>query len=137
MKKIVAIGSAAAILLAGCASHKAAKTVPFQTTYGQDAATVAAHVPGCTGIQAERAGDFIASASSAATCTIQGHKVVIYTWPSMQAEDAPISSLNGSQAHARGTGWTELITDTAAPDAQQSIAQVFVTALSGGTIRTD
>lgn len=131
-RAIAAVTIAAA--LTACSG--AAKHAAFHTTYGQDAAMLLSHVPGCTGITAEAVGDYVSAASSAATCVLSGHKVVLYAWPSADAQQTPLSMLSGAQTHAAGTGWTELVVDGSALTAQQSIAHTFASSFVGGTVVT-
>jgi hypothetical protein len=147
MKRILAIaGLIAVCVLAGCSSgkHKAASatsapsaspTPSFTTTYGQDAALIASHMPDCTGLASGDIGGGGASGMVAkATCTMLGHEVIIYTWKdaASQSTVADVMNTGTLKYYAEGTGWTEILgEDNVAPDAQKQIADNVAKDLGG------
>lgn len=114
-------------------SSSPTSAAPFATTYGQDAALVAEHITGCTGVAAGGIGNGAAGGLvGKATCSLFGHQVVLYTWASA-ADQVTADQITGSTFayYATGKGWDAAPGDSAAPDAEKAIAQAVATALSG------
>jgi hypothetical protein len=134
-----AIAVLALLLLASCSSSKkpapissAPSSPAFTTTYGQDAALIASHVPDCTDVAAgDIGGGADAGGVSLAHCTMLGHQVSLYTWKDETSEASAISIDHELPFSASGTGWTEVLADTGATDVQKQIAQAFADALDG------
>jgi hypothetical protein len=119
MKAILgaASGVLLAIALTGCGSTAAATDqtgtasstpAPTPTTYfGQNAAAIAALVPGCSTVQAGDVGKGGPDMASTASCVLGGRTVDFYSWSS--ASDGPESVVAANKAevyYAAGTGWT-------------------------------
>lgn len=134
---------AAVIITAACSSSHAARhtsapasTPPqrFTTDYGQDAATDAAHIPGCTGVAAGSIGEHGAAGGMVATasCTLDGHTVIIDTWRD-EASMPDIATLaKGDHATwAQGTGWTAIIADDGATPQQTTLQMQLTNNASG------
>jgi hypothetical protein len=150
MKQLL-VGISSVLLLVGCASggkpapsssatSAATPTPSYTADYGLDAAIIAGHVPGCTGVTAGDIGGGAASGMVAtASCTMLGHKVILETWKnpvSEPGEDLMFASGGDATAYADGLGWTQLPGENGmAADAQLRIAQAFAAAL-GGTVHT-
>jgi|SRR5664279_389562 len=97
MNRAAVLLAAAVVLVtvAGCSSTPSAKpivstsassaspTAPaFSTSPGQDAALIASHIPGCTGVTAGSVGGDGGSMTSTASCTLDGHVVILDSWES-------------------------------------------------------
>lgn len=143
MKSIAVIVAGVSLIAACSSSHPASKassgpssTAPFKTTYGMDAALLAGHIPGCTGIAADEAAALKQSGVVAsAHCTLLGHKVVLYTWKDAASSETGLTLIGSNTSYsAEGTGWSELLGDDAAGDAQQAVAEKVAAAL-GGTVK--
>ncbi len=106
------------------------------------AATLAKRVPGCTP-QPVRAGDSTApgfarvpgvftTAASAATCTLRGRTVVIFTFADQQQQARNEADLARVDAFfAAGNGWTAAPEDISEPVGQQSVVQGVALTLHG------
>ena len=116
-------------------SVAASAVAPFATTYGEDAALIANHVPGCKASAAGIGNGAATGMVSTATCEFEGHQVQVFSWKDANSEfgSNEVNQTAGLPYWASGTGWDEVVTDTAAPDAQQAIAKAFTQAL-GGTV---
>lgn len=133
---------AVVFVLSACSSSSgspAAKSSPFTTHYGQDAALLALHIPHCTGAHAMSLGSGDGEATAMpgqvglATCDILGHSILLYTWKSAATQDRPEKSVfTGQGAYASGTGWTQIMgDDSTAADAKRAIARKVASALGG------
>jgi hypothetical protein len=109
----------------------------FTTDYGQDAALVASHITGCANVAAGSigAGD-TTGMSSTASCTLDGHTVIIDSWKTADAtpDFAALMKGQGHLTYASGTGWTAVLADDGAtPD--QSTLQMQLTNDAGGLFK--
>lgn len=109
-------------------------TTSFATSYGQDTAVIAAHIPGCTSIV--RHAVVVGTASNArvvSSCTFLGHTVVLYGWPDARSEhQATLLLGSGPPSYwSSGPGWTQIVGDNAPLAVQRDVAQVVARALSG------
>jgi hypothetical protein len=131
--RTITVSALAAVAVAGCSSsgsHASAHTSPpFTTTYGQDAALLLSHVPGCANVASDPA--VLPGSAADAHCTLLGHTVTLVTWKDA-ASVSPLSSINGPTLWvAKGTGWTAMTSDGAVSDAQKAIATAVAGALGG------
>lgn len=132
---LVACSSSGGSQPAKSADSGSSSTAAFTTTYGQDAALLASHIPGCADVTSIPAGGgSLTGEVGSASCTMLGHKVLLYTWKDA-ASNAQTLTLIGSETlfSSSGVGWSEFAGDDAAGDAQQAIAQAVASAL-GGTV---
>jgi hypothetical protein len=148
MRKAIPLLAAVALpglTLAGCGGSNAAHTPSpsptspspsraFATMYGQDAALIAPRIKGCDNVAAASIGNGAATGMvGKATCTMLGHEVIIYTWKDAASEDQANSSITGITTYASGIGWSQILGDDAAADAQTTISNAVADAL-GGTV---
>ena len=143
---VVSLLTAAILVLASCGGHSGSGTgktsasaisptqsTAFTTAYGQDAAVIASHIPGCTTVAAGDIGNGAATGMIAkATCTLQGHQVILYTWKDDGSESNAEAALeaNGSGGYyAAGTGWLAILGDDTA--ASQAVLGPVASALAG------
>jgi hypothetical protein len=134
---------ALAVIASACSPRRpsAANTPPgpitessFTTHYGQDASDIARHIPGCAAVTALPVpAPQTSNATRISTCTLRGHRIVIYSWPDRVSEDLATSLLDSSPPAyaARGPGWTEILGDSAPLDIQKTIAGAVAQVLGG------
>lgn len=119
MKKLALVSVAALLTglsLAGCSPAAAPRpTATSKPTIkvGEDAAAIAARIPGCSQV---KAGDVAAGGpamASTATCTLGGHIVNIDSWSSIpEADITPVILSTHAQAYfATGSAWTVTLGD--------------------------
>jgi hypothetical protein len=136
--------AAAVMLVAGCssaggpASHSSTPTVPAAPSYspevGADAALIAGHIPGCSGVESGSVGAGGPSMTSSATCTLQGHLVILDGFAS--PDDASISdSLTKDEYYfAYGGSWLAFLAGQGAT-AAQTVLQMQMTNDAAGLLR--
>ena len=114
------------------------RSVP--TSYGRQAASLAAAVPGCAAhpvsvsepIRGLPVRTLFRLADSAATCSLRGRSAELLTFAGPTAQAATEARLRRDVAYyARGTGWVAVPVDLSEPVGQQSVVQDFALALSG------
>jgi hypothetical protein len=138
------VGGALALVLlpviAACATtHRTPKPAAtsassFTTTYGEDAALLAAHIPACSHVTRGRiAAGQTTSAKLVSTCMLLRHPIVVYTWPDATSEhDAELLlSTSPPSYSASGAGWTQIVADNAPLEVQRLIAEQVAQALAG------
>jgi hypothetical protein len=132
---------AAMMLLGGCSSSaggkaKATPTAPkstaFSATVGQDAAAIAGHITGCTGVASGSIGTGGPAMSSTATCTLSAHLVIIDSWTS--AADATLTPGLTAAYYAHSAGWTAFLADQGAT-ADDTTLQMQLTNDAGGLLK--
>ena len=135
-RTIAIILLATAALTAACGSgskHSAAttsKASAFRPGAGQDAAAIATHIPGCTGVATGTGagGDL----SSTAHCTLAGHTVIVDSFNGVD-----VSGIIGQLATSRtyfaygATGWAAIIGDQGVA-ADQTVLQMQLANDAGG-----
>lgn len=129
---------AAGLLLAGCASSTPARhaTTParspsFVARPGTDAAAIAGHITGCTGVAAGSVGAHPGDMSSTASCTLDGHTVIVDSWAAMG--DAMISPQlkAGPLFYAYGEAWTAFTADQGADAAHTTLQEQLTNDAAG------
>lgn len=113
-----------------------AKASQFTTTYGQDAATIESHIPGCTGITSGSIeGGAKSGMVSTASCTLAGHVLILDTWSDAASSDigATAASSKTTTCYAEGTGWSAFLADDGVPPAQ-SVLQMQLTNDASGLL---
>lgn len=110
MRGLIAAFATATLALAGCtSSHHAATTTSPPSAYvpadGQDAAITASHITGCTGVQSESIGGGAQSGlKSAASCTLEGHLVIVDSSAPGSTIEAGLVSKGTQLYYATGLG---------------------------------
>ena len=134
--------AATLIVLAGCSSSgggSAPRTrsaitseppVLQQPKPGDDAATIASHIPRCTGVEAGDVGDGGPNLVSVATCTLTGHRMTVFTWSAPGLSTSP-AQLAPGMTFTYGPRWTVTPPDDAPPATQRELAAAVVAALGG------
>ena len=129
----VLVGCSAPRLTTSATSTDAA-TRSYATTYGQDTAVIAAHIPGCKSIVRHSVVAGTASNTRVvSSCTFLGHPIVLYGWPDAGSEhQATLLLGSGSPSYwSSGPGWTQIVGDDAPLVVQRDIAQAVARALGG------
>ncbi len=128
--------------LSGCAATAAAPTPKPSITAGQDAASIAAMIPGCKSVAAE---DILNGGKtglvSAASCTLGGHKVFVDSFTSTgDADLRPLVAAGTVGAYwAAGHTWVVILGDD--PTMQEQItndaSSLLAQGFAGGAAATN
>lgn len=141
-----AVASAVGLmLLAGCSSSEAPDrthpTSPAPSTYsprlGDDAAIIASHIAGCAGPTTIDIGAGTKTGlSSAATCTLDGHVVIIDSFTTSGGpDDVPTLAKGTETYYAFGPGgWLAILADQGVT-ADKTILQMQITTDAAGLVR--
>jgi hypothetical protein len=138
-KTIVAVS--ACVLLAACSSSKpkastsssppsSTASAAFSVVPGMDAATIASHIPGCTGVQADSTGNGGKTLSSAAHCTLNGQTVIVDSWTETGSSRDIDQLAEKPTYYAAGATW-DVFTGDPGVDAAKSVLQMQLTNADG------
>lgn len=109
--KRAAIGLISVLLLSGCSSTPTAESSPSPvptTYYGENAATIASSIEGCSEVTAGNVGGGGPGLASTATCTLDGRLVYVNSWMDQPHGDLTqiLKSDGAEMYYAKGEGWT-------------------------------
>ncbi len=106
----------------------------YAPTIGADAAIIASHITGCTGAQAGDVGKGTPDLSSTATCTLDGHLLIVDSFATPSGPgDVPALVGKVETYYAYGsTGWLTFLASPAGPAKTQ--LQMQITNDAGGLL---
>jgi hypothetical protein len=148
MRKILTVAACAAIAMTGCSGGKkvaassssppttSATAATYTPNLGEDAASIASHIPGCTGLAAGNSGG-AAGLASTATCTLGGHLVVLDSFSEPTGSNSISTMLAGNKAptiYADGGSWVAFAADQGAT-ADQTTLQLQIKNDAGALLR--
>ncbi len=139
--RILIVGAAAVALLAGCSSggktaapSTSTRVVPaYRAAVGADAAEIATHIKGCSGIRAGSVGAGGRALSSTASCTLAGHVVVIDSWTVASAAVLSAELVDAPTWYAHGSAWCAFLADPG-QSAAKSVLQMQLTNDAAGLL---